>query len=105
MTTKYALSFHVKAAITDILKQITFAREEDAISFVNDFNSIIAAKAFVSIATLCNKMRIDISDDLRFNLKRIGFKDAMDFDYIYPFEFVGDKPIRFTVMFPPYMEA
>lgn len=104
MTTKYALSYHVRNAINDILEHVVFRREEDAIAFVNDFNSIIAAKAFVSIATICDKMRIDISEDMRFNLKRIGFKEAMNFDYIHPCAFFGEKPVKYAVMFGPYAE-
>lgn len=104
MTTKYALSYHVRNTINDILKQIVFRKEEEAIAFVNDFNSIIAAKAFVSIANICDKMRIDISEDMRFNLKRIGFQKELDYDYIYPCEFLGEKPIKYAVMFRSYVE-
>lgn len=104
MTTKYALSYHVRNAINDILEHVVFRREEDAIAFVNDFNSIIAAKTFVSIANICDKMRIDISEDMRFNLKRIGFQKELDYDYIYPCEFLGKKPIKYAVMFRSYVE-
>lgn len=103
MITKYALSYHTQAKVNDILDQFRFRHEEDAIEFISEYNDILAAKGYVSISALCDKLRIRISDDLRFNLKRIIFKDRMDGDNIYPY--VGpDTGDNFTIVFPLYYE-
>ena len=103
MITKYALSYHTQDKVNDILSQFVFRHEEDAIDFIGEFDDILAAKGYVSISALCDKLRIRISDDLRFNLKRIIFKDRMDGDNIYPY--VGpDNGYNFTIVFPLYHE-
>ena len=104
MITKYALSYHTQAKVNDILDQFKFRNEEDAIDFIDEFNDILAAKGCVSISALCDKLRIRISDDLRFELKRIVFKDRMDEDNIY--SYVGpDNGYNFTIIFPPYYDT
>lgn len=104
MITKYALSYHTQAKVNDILEQFSFRHEEDAIEFISEYNDILAAKGYVSISALCDKLRIRISDDLRFNLKRIVFKDRMDEDNIY--SYVGpDNGYNFRIIFPPYYDT
>lgn len=104
MITKYALSYHTQTKVNDILDQFRFRHEEDAIEFISEYNDILAAKEYASIAILCDKLKIRISDDLRFDLKRIVFKDRMDEDNIYPY--VGsDNRYNFTIIFPPYYDT
>lgn len=102
MITKYPLSFHTRNAITDIFNEISFKSEEEAIDFIGEFNSTIEAKTFITIATVCDKLRISIPDDLRYNLKRIGFKKQMSGDNVLPS--IKWKGTRYIIAFTPYMD-
>jgi len=104
MVTKYALSYHTQDKVNDILDQFNFRDEEAAIEFIREYNDLLAAKGYVSISALCDKMKIQISDDLRFNLKRIMFKDRMNKDNIY-FYVGSDDSYKFTITFPPYYDT
>lgn len=104
MITKYALSYHTKDIVDSILDKVLFKREEDAVEFTVEYNDILAAKGYVSMSALCDKLKIRISDDLRFNLKRIVFKDTINGDNICPC--VGpDTRYNFAIIFPPYYDT